>query len=207
MKLALSIVFVFVVVFSVVFGVFFKSAIISLLMVEKIGFNEPDLIVVLEGGSIKFPPTYERVSEAVRAYHEYKTKILVCSIPGLKIDIYNYFKSNGIRNEDLIISEYTYDDSGGTYNNVNEIISVIKNNKKYKNIKIITSPYHELRVDIIFSRIFKSSNIDRQVNVSFHHVKNSEILKTDFRRYMRIIAHELVGIMVFKYTLFVRELY
>jgi len=165
-----------------------------------------DLLVVLEGGSMRFQPKYERVSEIIRLYQENNKYLLVCSNRSAKNEILDYLTANGVKREDLVISEYVYDKSGGKYNNIKELISVIKINKDFESITIGTSPYHELRVDMMFSELLIHSGIERKIHLSFAHIENSEVQKTDVRRFMRIIVHELIGIMAFKFKLIVEKL-
>jgi len=196
-----------VIALSFVSCTFYKSEILSFLKIHRDHNNDADLLVVLEGGSIRFPPTKERVSEALGLYINNNVKLLVCSKESLKNEILDYLVANGVKKKDLVVSNYSYDGAGGTFNNINEILSIIKSNEAYKNITIVTSPYHELRVDIMFSELIAGSGIDHKINLSFSHIENSEVEKTDIRRFVKIITHELIGILVFKYKLIVRKLF
>ena len=179
---------------------FFKIEIIDLFIVDNANDKKPDLIVVLEGGSIKFAPSHERAIAAINAYGSNKSKVLVCSIRELKGEIEGYLISKGINKSDLVQAHYEYDSSGGTYNNIKEILSVLKVNKNYKNILVVTSPYHELRVNTMIVELINSDTMYNGITINYSNIKNSEITKTNNSRFMKIISHELLGILVFKFT-------
>jgi len=184
---------------------FDKQAIINLFMIDAYAFDKPDLIVVLEGGDILFAPSIERANKVVDIYNNEQAKVLLCSDSEYRKDIVNYFEINGVRKSDIISSSYKYDNNGGTYNNIREMLYVMQKMDNYRNIQIVTSPYHELRVHLMFISFINEVEFGREVNVSFSHINNSEVSKTDNARFVRIILHELMGIMFFKLRTLVND--
>ena len=167
-------------------------------MVDGDNFDASDLMVVLGGGSVSSAPTRERVNKTIELYKQHPDNILICAYRNNKQDIINYLVLNEIKPKHITKSFYEYDgkEGGGTYNNVLEIISVIKDND-FQDIVIVTSPYHELRVSLIFSSLIKEAGINGIVNIKYSHIKNSEVLYTDMPRFIGIISHELLGIIGF----------
>jgi len=175
-----------------------RKLLISPFIVEGATFAEPDLLVVLEGGGLNFSPTRERVDKLLELYRQYHVNVLVCAYRVHKREIVEYLEARGIKAEDIITTGYWYEGKtgSGTYNNVLEILSAIKK-YNYKHIEIVTSPYHELRVSIIFSAMIKRSIMDRKIYIRYGHISDSEILETDTPRLSRMLAHELLGIAGF----------
>ncbi len=108
------------------------------------------------------------------------------SIPNKFNDIYN-------------CSSYKYSEKlGGTENNVLELISILKKHPELKNIGIVTSIYHEKRVKIILKYYLEKENFD-YINIVFlHNNLNQEIYYCSFPRYIKLIFHELGGLIYFK---------
>ncbi|MFK5892772.1 MAG: YdcF family protein [Pseudomonadota bacterium] len=177
---------------------YFRNTIIDFFVIESYAFKRADIIVVLEGGGIKFPPTLERVKKAIDIYSSENRPILVCSEGDHRDDIIKFIKSNGVKSKDIIISSFEYGVGNGTYNNVKEIITILNEYPKYRNIEIITSPYHELRVYTIFKKLLEVKKLSETVNFNFSHIKNSEIMDTNNGRFINIIIHELLGVMFFR---------
>lgn len=199
-RVAFKYIFILLVFIVVVFlfASIFRGSVIDLFIAHKKEFGETDLIVVLEGGSIRFAPTNERVNKVISVYKENPKKILICSVSNYKEDIVDFLISNGIKNDDILISNYDYTEDGGTYNNAKEIISILKNNISYRNIEIITSPYHEFRVNLILSTLIKEVDFKQSIYFKFSHINNSEVSGTDNIRFIKIISHEILGSIVFK---------
>lgn len=199
MKAKYSLMAFCLVVFIISLLVIEKKTILNMFMVEADDFTESDLMVVLEGGAVKFSPTRERVNKAIELYYKRPNKLLVCAYRVHKNGIIDYLLKNGINSEHLAETTFSYEGrkGGGTYNNVLEILSLIKDNTDIHNIEIITSPYHELRVSIIFDSLIQEANIDKPVHIKYSHVIESEVNYTDTPRFIRIIFHEILGILGF----------
>ena len=176
-----------------------KRSILNILTVDGDYFNSADLLVVLEGGAVRFAPTRERANKAIELYKQFPSNVLVCAYRKHKNGIIKYLSLNGVRAEDFYDSYYEYEgkEGGGTYNNVLEIISVIKENNKFQNIVIVTSPYHELRVSLILSELINEAEIGRVIYIKYADIKTSEVINTDIPRFIRIIFHEFIGISGF----------
>lgn len=166
-------------------------------MVDSQVTESPDLLVLLEGGDWLYSPTRERINKLIEIYKRKPNKILICSYPRYKDELVKVLILNGVLPLDIVKSKYVYDGRGGTYNNVSEIIDVLKNNKEYKVINIVTSPYHEKRVQIIVSKLLYKSGINRRVKIYFAHIKHSDIYYTNNERYIDMIGHEILGIAWF----------
>jgi len=186
-----------------------KKFVLDLLMVNDGNFKEADLIVVLEGGSIDFAPTHERVNKAIELYKFNYSKVLVCAYEEHKQSVLKKLFSRGIESDSIIESYYTYNGKkgGGTYNNVLEIFSVIEKNDKFKNILIVTSPYHELRVSLIISKIILRTEKSELISIKYAHINNSELLHTNTARFIRVIGRELLGILGFYFNVLQDELF
>jgi hypothetical protein len=176
-----------------------KGFTLNLFKVDGDIFDKPDLMVVLEGGAVHFAPTRERANKAIGLYKQYPVAILVCAYRQHKRSIIEHLLLNGVDAGDILGTHYEYEgkEGGGTYNNVLEIISVVKKNSDYKNMLIVTSPYHELRVSLLFSALLEQSEIKRPIYIKYSHITNSEALYTDAPRFVGIIRHELLGIAWF----------
>jgi len=200
--------FLLVFIGTLIAGLLFadRALLVRFFVVEGDSFRVPDLLVVLEGGSLNFSPTQERVDRLLELYREYPVNVLVCAYRIHKREIIEYLKAQGIKAEDIVKTEYRYEGKAGsgTYNNVLEILSAIESNH-YKNIEVVTSPYHELRVSIIISSIIRQLKIDRKIYVKYGHINKSEIIETDNPRFFRILAHELAGIAGFYMNLLYSE--
>jgi len=176
-----------------------KKFVLNFFIVDGEAIGKADLLVLLEGGSIRFSPTRERANKTIELYKQYPKAVLVCAYHEEKKGVIKYLVRNGITANDIVKSSYDYKGKvgGGTYNNVLEIISIIKKYNTIKNIVVVTSPYHELRVSLIFSELVKQAKIDRPVHVKYSHIENSEVIHTDVPRFISIIFHELMGIAWF----------
>lgn len=102
-------------------------------------------------------------------------------------------------NYKTIVSNYKYNEkTGGTENNVLELVSILKKHPEFKRIGIITSIYHEKRVSLILKYYLKRENI-KGIEVYFlHDNTKQEIYSCSFKRYIKLIAHEIGGILYFK---------
>lgn len=180
-----------------------KNTILSFFIVDSETFVKPDLIVLLEGGAIDFSPTIERANRTIELYSKYPANILVCSYAAYKPGLLKYLIKNGVNPKDLTKTLYEYRGKrgGGTYNNVLEIISVLKENDNYQRITIVTSPYHELRVSKIYSTLINESKINRHVSVSYSNIQDSEIIYANTSRFTSVIAHEVLGLLGFYFML------
>lgn len=179
--------------------VYEKKYLLEIMMVNNDAVKSPDLIVILEGGGVKLAPTRERVFKALELYKKNQAEVLVCAYKRFKGDIIKTLLEKGVKEEDLSQSNYNYvgKKNGGTFNNVLEIISVLKSNKNISTISIVTSPYHERRVSIIFNVLIRQSEIKRNIYVQYAHINNSEIVQTDLRRFVQVIIHETLGVLGF----------
>ena len=174
-----------------------RNLMIDFFMVDSKVTESPDLLVLLEGGEWLYSPTRERIDKLIEIYKHKPTKILICSYPRYKDELVKVLISNGVLPLDIVKSKYVYDGRGGTYNNVSEIMDTLKNNKEYKVINIVTSPYHERRVQIIVSNLLSQSGINRSVKISFVHIEYSDIYNTNNERYIDLIGHEILGVAWF----------
>lgn len=190
-------IFLFLLLLLLIISLINRPLILGFFMVDRNYDNPPDLIVLLEGGSWLFSPTRERIDKVVELYKHKSTKILVCAYPEFKDDVVGFLVSNGVKSEDIVKSQYVYNARGGTSNNVLEILEVLTHDEKYNFVEIVTSPYHERRVNIIVSNLMPESGINRPVHVSFAHIKDSDIYRTNTERYINLISHELLGIAGF----------
>ncbi len=167
-------------------------------MVDSHITTSPNLLVILEGGGLLHSPTRERMNKLIEIYKREPTKILVCSYPKYKDELLTALYLNGVRPSDIVKNKYVYDKRGGTYNNVSEIMDTLKKNKKFKVIDIITSPYHEKRVQLIFLKLFHEYEINKLVQISFSHIEYSDVYYTNNERYFDLIGHEILGIAWFE---------
>lgn len=170
---------------------------INFFMVDSKVAESPDLLVLLEGGEWLYSPTRERVDKLIEIYKRKPSKILICSYPRYKDELIKVLTSNGVLPLDIVKSKYVYDGRGGTYNNVSEIMDTLKNNNEYKVINIVTSPYHEKRVQVMVSNLLNQSGVNRPVKIAFVHIKHSDIYHTNNERYIDLIGHEILGIAWF----------
>ena len=170
---------------------------IDFFMVDSQVAELPDLLVLLEGGEWLYSPTRERVDKLIEIYKRKPTKILICSYPRYKDELEKALISNGVLPLNIVKSKYVYDGRGGTYNNVSEIMDTLKSNKEYKVINIVTSPYHEKRVQVIVSNLLNQSGVNRPVKIAFVHIEHSDIYYTNNERYIDLIGHEILGIAWF----------
>ena len=175
----------------------FRPLMISFFMVDANVDASPNLLVLLEGGGLVYSPTQERMNKLIDIYKRKPTNILVCSSPQYKEELISNLVSNGVLPQDIVKSRYVYDARGGTYNNVSEIMTTLKSNKEYNSIGIVTSPYHENRVQIIVKYLLFKSGINRRIKFSFMHIEDSDIYNTNNERYLNIIGHELLGTVWF----------
>lgn len=176
-----------------------KRIVLNAFIVEGDVIEKPDLLILLEGGSIRFAPTRERAEETIRLYKQHPGTVLICAYRNYKKDIRKYLINNGIKASDIVESFYDYDGKkgGGTYNNVLEVLSVIKKKNNIQNIVIVTSPYHELRVSILFSELIKQAEINKPIFINYSNINDSEAIHTDTPRFISIISHELQAISWF----------
>lgn len=166
-------------------------------MVDSQVSESSDLLVLLEGGEWLYSPTRERINKLIEIYKRKPTKILICSYPKYKDELEKVLISNGVLPLNIVKSKYVYDGRGGTYNNVSEIMETLKSNKEYKVINIVTSPYHEKRVQVIVSNLLNQSGVNRPVKIAFVHIEHSDIYYTNNERYIDLIGHEILGIVWF----------
>ena len=180
-----------------------KKTILSFFTVNSVVSVKPDLIVLLEGGAIDFSPTLERSNRVVELYSKYRSNVLVCSYREFKTSVLTYLIKNGVDSKDFTKTLYEYDGKrgGGTYNNILEIISVLKDNANFREITIVTSPYHELRVSRIFSTLIDEAKINRNISVSYSNIHDSEIFNANTSRFTSVITHEVFGLLGFYFML------
>ncbi len=145
----------------------YRPLILNLLMVDTHHYHHSDLLVILEGGSWLYTPTRERLDKTIELYAANSTAVLVCSHQRYKQDIVAFLVSNGVRPSNIVKNQHLYGETHGTYNNVLEIISVLKRYEQYNSIEIVTGPYHERRTQIIFSSLITQSGITRPIHVKF----------------------------------------
>lgn len=188
---------IFLMMFLVGIVINHRPTILRFFIVEKTYKFPPDLLVLLEGGSLLYSPTRERVDKIIELYKRKPTQVLVCADQQHKDDITKFLVTNGVKPRDLVASDYTYGDRVGTYSNVLEIVHMLKTNKEYRFLDVVTSPYHERRVHIMTSKLFAKSGLDGRVRVRFSHVNDSDIYSTNQARYLRMIGHEVLGIAGF----------
>lgn len=176
-----------------------RELVLRFFIVEIAHTSPPDLLVLLEGGDLRYSPTRERVDRLMELYKRRPTKVLVCSAPQHKRTLTEFLITDGVKPSDMIESKYpdAYDNRGGTYANVLEILNVLRANKDLRVLEIVTSPYHEKRVQIITSRLLAKSGMEMPVRIRFAHIDGSDIYRTDRQRYLTMIGHEILGIAGF----------
>ena len=160
-------------------------------------FDRPQLVAILGGGmngEKLGASTRERLDRSMPFIKKHNPDhLIVCEYKKYQGRLYSYLLKNGIKKEKMSYPTFEYSDSNsGTLNNVLEILDYMKK-KQLSEVVVVTSPYHEKRVKLLFDRLTpKNGNI----SVSFLHVNNSEILTTPYRRYVSLIAHESAAIAV-----------
>lgn len=119
--------------------------------------------------------------------------LIVCEYRKYREKLSNYLLKNGINKDKIAYSTFEYSDSNsGTLNNVLEILDYM-NKAQVRQVVVVTSPYHEKRVKLLFDRLTPK---DKNISVSFLHVNYSEIFTTSYRRYVSLIVHETGAIAV-----------
>jgi len=169
---------------------------LDLLMVENDFNKNAELLVMLEGGGLNFSPTKERALKVLELYKKKQTKVLVCSHQDLKSEIVAFLIDRWVKENDLIKTEYIYGDENGTYNTV-EIARFLNENNAYQAIRIVTSPYHEFRVNIILDDVLQKTAVNRELVIGFSHINKSDIYDTNTERYAGMILHEIAGIIFY----------
>ncbi len=165
--------------------------------------KKPDALVILSGGFKKnLVPgvsTFERINTLKEALNKYPdTPVIVLDYNTGKKLIASKLKEESKNIRILVSNKYSYKEKlGGTENNIAELISLIKERNDIKTIALITSPYHEKRVKLILDYYLQKENLN--IDYFFIHVKNKgEIVNCDFSRYLKLVLHEVSGIIYFK---------
>ena len=123
--------------------------------------TNPDLILVLASSSIK------RIEKAVVLYHKYHVKILISGANYLKKDgmdeyekYYIYAVCHGVFSEDILLDKKSHN----TLENILNSLDII--NCNYKNIIVVSSQQHLLRVKLTFEKVLADENISN-INLFF----------------------------------------
>lgn len=110
---------------------------------------QADVIVAISGGE-----TDARAGEAIRLYqNDYASKLIFSgaaedkSGPSNAQEMKEQATADGVSPGDIIIEEL----SNNTNQNATEVAKIVKDNG-YKSIILVTSPYHQRRASIAFSR-------------------------------------------------------
>ncbi len=179
-----------------------RTPILNLLIVKSDKQCNPDLIAVLGGGIRQGKPgisTTERLNALLQAYKTEKKKpeILICEYPKGKEKMKQFLK-NSIKEEFReAISKYKYiETTGGTENNIKDILNYLKTRKNIKSVLIITSPYHQRRTYLILKKLSKQLKIGEDISFCFYQMNNyGEILTCSNKRFAKLIVHEFAGIV------------
>ena len=123
--------------------------------------TNPDLILVLASSSIK------RIEKAVSLYHKYHVKILISGANYLKKDgmdeyekYYIYAVCHGVLSKDILLDKKSHN----TLENILNSLNIITCN--YKNIIVVSSQQHLLRVKLTFEKVLADENISN-INLFF----------------------------------------
>ncbi|BBB32442.1 hypothetical protein TTHT_0884 [Thermotomaculum hydrothermale] len=171
---------------------------------NKRNIEKVDIYFVFSGGFVNKKPgksTKERIEFL---------KMLLKKFPETPFVFLDYNRGKKIANNffqnkksNTVLSNYRYNENlGGTENNIRELISILKNHPEFKKIGIITSEYHEKRVRIILTYYLNKEKLSN-IKVYFFHNKQQEIYSCSFLRYLRLILHEIGGIIYFKLYYFI----
>lgn len=181
-----------------------RSPIVDLLQVAGTPLAEPDLVVVMGGG---FRPdgelgrsTQERLDQLVLVFPTLSpnTSVLLSEYPGGRNRMAQYLSENAFPEDRLIESGYVFDgEAGGTVQNVAEMFHVLDSRPGVRNVLIITSPYHQLRVQQVMNAYRERLELDDMPRFAFHQFPdNSEIFTCGRFRFLRLAGRELTGIVI-----------
>lgn len=194
--------------FSLIFLLTPRQRAVQLLAVDNQNKEEKvDIYFVFSGGFIKS----ETMGKSTRERINFLKKLLKTN-PDTPFVFLDYKRGKEIIDNILaketkhktVVSNYKYNEkTGGTENNVLELVSILKKHPEFKKIGIITSIYHERRVSIILNYYLSKEKI-KNIKVYFlHDNSKQEIYSCSFTRYLKLIAHEIGGILYFKtYSMF-----
>jgi len=178
-----------------------RQVVVNCLMVNNVNQqSDHRLLAILGGGMINAnmgKSTKERLDRCFTYLKTNRPKyILVCEYEKHTAILYNYLVSKGINSKYFVKPSFHYSvNNSGTLNNVLEILDFMDKNNIVE-VAVITSPYHEKRVNALFESLSNRQNVHRKI--SFIHVNDSEIISAPFKRYVQIIAHEIGAMMIFK---------
>jgi uncharacterized SAM-binding protein YcdF (DUF218 family) len=186
-------------VFLIVVAIIPRKWIVDLFVVQS-QIKDPSRIqlVAILGGGMNGEKlgvsTRERLDRSIPFIKKHNPDhLIVCEYKKYQGRLYNYLLKNGIKKEKMSYPTFEYSDSNsGTLNNVLEILDYMKK-KQLSEVVVVTSPYHEKRVKLLFDRLAQKNG---NISASFLHVNNSEILATPYRCYVSLIAHESAAIAV-----------
>lgn len=158
--------------------------------INNLMFNKSDdiskgeIILVLGSSSIK------RIEKAIEISKKYNLKILISGGNYLKKEnIYEYEKyyiyclTHDIKEENIILEKK----STNTLENIIHSLDLIKNN--YKNIIVISSSQHILRVKLTIEKYLKEQNI---TNLNFFYEKSYATLVPKDNWYLKNEAKEII---------------
>ncbi len=193
---------------ATIFTIFFitpREFFISLLSENSASFQEKvDVYFVFSGGFYKNRIPGRSTSERMALLKKLlklhpDTPFVFLDYRGGKIIVKKIYCCNSYNK--IIKSNYRYNSElSGTVNNIKELISILKSHPELKKIGIITSIYHEKRVYTILNRYLKKENLKKIKVLFFHDKKNQEIFSCSYARYAKLIFHEFIGIIYFKFT-------
>lgn len=178
-----------------------RQVVVNCLMVNNVKQQSDHRLLAILGGGMSNKvigkSTKERLDRCSTYLKTNKPKyIMVCEYETHTALLYNYLVSKGINNKYFVKPSFTYSvNNSGTLNNVLEILDFMNRNN-IDEVAVITSPYHEKRVNALFESFSKKQKVNRKI--SFIHVNDSEVISAPYKRYVQIIAHEIGAIMIFK---------
>jgi hypothetical protein len=176
--------------------------IIRLLIVKTDKICTPDLIAVLGGGITQGNlgiSTTERLNALLKTYMSKRKKpaILICEYPKGKEKMKRFIKNYIKEDFTEAVSHYKYiETTGGTENNIKDILTYLKTQHNIKSVMIVTSPYHQRRTNLILKKLLKQLKIDKDITFCFYQMDNyGEILTCSYKRFAKLIFHEFAGIV------------
>lgn len=184
-----------------IFFLFPRKPIINRLKVNTGLPVHPDLVAVLGGGITLEGKLGISTRERLDAVAEYLGKtdencpILVQEYPAGRKKMTAYLVANGLAETDILSSGFQYSDKrGGTENNIEELFHVLKEKKKIRKIVLVTSPYHQRRVWLMFRKTNQHDPLLKPHIYFLQIPDNGEISRCTRLRFWHLVAHEVAGI-------------
>ncbi len=181
-----------------------RSVVIGWLKVPDTPPDCVDLSVIFGGGFLDDGSPGHSSQERLETFlswwkmHGCGGAVLISEYPGGRNRLETVLTDEGFPSADLLHSGYHYEENeGGTIQNVEELVHVIREHGEIRTVAVFTSPYHQFRVRMMIRDKLGDRIENGQITVYFFPVPDDgEIMTCSRFRFLRLVTREFAGIVI-----------